>query len=70
MQAVQSWAARGAECMLGKPKLAFAKRGSKVAVTQTLKHFIFPLLQHKGVWCSQDSSPSLLMQSHLGLVQD
>ena len=60
----------GIECMLGKAKLAFAQRGSKFAVAQSLKQLISSsLLQYMGVWCSQDSSPCLLVQSHLGLAQ-
>ena len=61
---------QGMQCMLGKPKPVFAQRGSKFPGAQSLKQLISPsLLQHRGVQCSRDSSPCLLMQSHLGPVQ-
>lgn len=55
--------------VLEKPKLAFAQRGSKFAVVQSFKQLISSFLQqHKGQWCSKDSSPCLLMQRHFGQV--
>lgn len=68
MQAIQIWAARDAACAW-KPKLAFAQRGNKFAVAQSFKQLISSsLLQHRGQWCSKDSSSCLLMQRHFGQV--